>query len=86
MYIKITTVTVLDVSEEGYESLRSLEKSAIISKLDVSGAGTVTIDQISDVDHEANTEGTMKVDDEWDDEFCEVEEDEPSDAPEDDDV
>jgi len=85
MFIKIATVTILEVSEEGFESLKTLEKSAIISKLDVSGAGTVEITSISDEDHAANTDGTNKVDDEWDNEFCDVEE-ETSDAPEDDDV
>lgn len=85
MYVKIVTETIIDCSDEGFKALQSLDKEAIITKLDVSGCGKLTITEIPDHEHEANTEGTMKVDDEWDDEFCEVEP-ESDDAPEDDNV
>ena len=86
MFVKIVTETIIDCSDEGFKALQSLDKEAIITKLDVSGCGKVTITEISDVDHEANTEGTNQVDDEWDDEFCEVEDPQTEDAPEDDNV
>jgi len=87
MFAKITTTTIIECTKEGFDALQLLDKEAIVSKLDVSGAGRVEIASIPDEEHATNTEGTMKVDDEWDDEFCEVyeqDDDDIPDAPEDD--